>query len=160
MPRSSKKSLSVPSETRALDQPFDSIRRSMDEMMGRMFREWPALEPFHGAPPAMPSMDVAESETAYEIKVDLPGMDEKDVKVTLDRDTLTIAAEHTEQKESKEKTYHVSERRRGAVRRSLRLPQNVDPSGIEARFDKGVLTVELPKGKSPESARTIAIKKA
>lgn len=166
MARKASKNLptSAPAQ-RAVDNPFESMRRSMDEMIGRMFREWPSLDLSPGLtrgfePFAMPSMDVAESDASYEVKVDLPGMDQKDIKVSLDGDTLTIAAEHVEEKETKKKTYHVSERRRGSVRRSLRLPSNVDPAKIDARFDKGVLTLELPKGQAAETSKTIRIRSA
>jgi HSP20 family protein len=105
-----------------------------------------------------PAVDVSESEKAYEITAELPGMDEKNIEVKLADGGLTIKGEKQEDKEEKkekekekEKEYYLHERRFGSFERCFRVPEGVDTSKIEATFKKGVLTVTLPK--SPEAQK-------
>lgn len=107
-----------------------------------------------------PRVDVSETDKEIQVSAELPGIDEKDVKVTVDRDILTIEAEKkAENTEEKERRYHITEMRYGKFSRSFRLPEDrVDEENIKAAFDKGVLTVTLPK-KEPvqEPKRVIEI---
>ena len=108
-----------------------------------------------------PAVDVVEKEKAYEISAELPGMDEKDIAVTVANGILTIKGEKRDQKEEKQKDYYVSERHYGSFARSFRIPEEVDSGKIEAKFEKGVLAVTLPKtaaAQKPE--QKIAIKAA
>ncbi|HZT19832.1 MAG TPA: Hsp20/alpha crystallin family protein [Dongiaceae bacterium] len=136
--------------------PFESLRTEIDRLFddfGRFpfgfGRSGGALEPFWrsagqgGA--TMPAVDVVEKENAYEISAELPGLDEKNVEVKVADDVLTISGEKKEEKEEKEKGYYRSERRFGSFQRSFELPPGVDQNKIEASFQKGVLTVTLPK---------------
>jgi HSP20 family protein len=98
-----------------------------------------------------PAIDVIESDKAYEITAELPGLDAKNIEILLSDGTLTIKGEKQEEKEEKTKDRYVSERRYGSFRRSLQVPSSVDTSKIEANFKNGVLTVTLPK--SPEAQK-------
>jgi HSP20 family protein len=98
-----------------------------------------------------PAVDLIEKENTYEISVELPGLDEKDVRLTLKDDVLSLSGEKKEQTEEKKPGYHFSERRFGSFRRSFRLPEDVDQDKIEASFKKGVLVIILPK--NPEAAK-------
>ncbi len=105
-----------------------------------------------------PAVDVVEKEKAYEISAELPGMDEKDIAVTVAHGILTIRGEKKEEKEQKQKDYHVSERHYGSFARRFRIPDEIDPGKIEAKFDKGVLAVTVPKtaaAQKPERKITI-----
>ena len=93
----------------------------------------------------MPAVDVVESEKAYEITAELPGMDEKSIEVKVTDGYLTIKGEKEEEKEEKKKDYYLHERSFGSFERSFDVPESVDLSKIEATFKKGVLTVTLPK---------------
>jgi HSP20 family protein len=107
----------------------------------------------------VPAVDVVEKEKEYQLLAELPGLDEKDVEVSVADDILTIKGEKKEEKEEKAKNYYVSERRYGTFQRSFQLPAGVDAEKIEANFQKGVLTVTLPK--APEALKKekkIAIK--
>lgn len=109
--------------------------------------------PFDGAlGHAAPPIDVTEKDTAYEVTAELPGMEEKDIEVTLADGVLTIKGEKREEKEEKQKDYHLTERRFGSFRRSLRIPDGVDQDKIGASFKNGVLMLVLPK--SPEAQRS------
>jgi HSP20 family protein len=104
-----------------------------------------------------PAVDVVEKETAYEITAELPGMDEKNIELTVADDMLTIKGEKREEREEKKKDYYLSERRFGSFERSFRLPEGVESDKVEASFKKGVLTVTLPK--TPEAQKKSKEKK-
>ncbi len=97
--------------------------------------------------------DVADSDDAIEISAELPGMDEKDVDLSLSNGVLTIKGEKKTETEEKKKDYYCRERRFGSFVRSFRVPDSVDEAKIKASFDKGVLEIALPK-KSEAKAKT------
>jgi HSP20 family protein len=108
-----------------------------------------------------PAVDIAEHETAYEITAELPGMDESNIDVKFSDGTLTIKGEKKDEREEKQKDYHLSERRYGSFQRSFGVPDGVDADKIEAHFKNGVLTVTLPKRpEAQKSEKKIAIKTA
>jgi HSP20 family protein len=95
-----------------------------------------------------------QNDKEWKVAVDLPGLKKDDIRIELDHGMLTIEAERSEDKQQKGETFTRQERTFGMVRRSLRLPDNVDPdkSKIKAKFDHGVLHVTIEK--LPESAKT------
>lgn len=99
---------------------------------------------------AVPNMDLVETDKDFRIKAELPGMDASNVELGISGDVLTIKGEKKDEREEKAENFHLSERRFGSFRRSFQLHPGVDVERIEAKFDKGVLTVTLPK--TPESA--------
>ena len=154
-------------------RPFESLRREMDRLFDSFdggFSRYPfgrsafEVEPFwrrESTWTAAPAVDAAESEKAYEITAELPGMDEKNIEVKLVNGNLNIKGEKQEEKEEKKKDYYLSERRFGSFERSFGVPHSVDPSKIEASFKKGVLTVTLPKKVEAQSpAKKIEVKAA
>lgn len=94
---------------------------------------------------SMPAVDVTESEKEYRITAELPGMNEKDIEVTISDDVLTVKGEKKEEKEETRKDYRLSERHYGAFQRSFVIPPGADAGKIAASFSKGVLTVTLAK---------------
>jgi HSP20 family protein len=145
--------------------PFDpSWRRQFDRFFDQFpYPAWraPALvsrsdfEPFWRQDAASwgmsPAVDIAEKENAYEVTAELPGLTEKNIDVKYADGVLTIKGEKQETKEEKKKDYHLSERRFGSFRRSFSVPTGIDADKIVATFDKGVLTVTLPK--TPEAVK-------
>jgi HSP20 family protein len=104
---------------------------------------------------------VRENTNTITVEAELPGVDEKDVSVTVANGMLTIKGEKKQQKEEKTENYYLAERSYGAFERSLRLPDSIDDTKVEAKFDKGVLKVTAAK--KPEAVkaeRKIEIKKA
>ena len=95
--------------------------------------------------PMTPAVDIAERDKQYEIEAEIPGMDEKNLEITLSNGTLTIKGEKKEEMEEKKKNSFLSERRYGSFQRSFQIPAGVDAEKIEATFSKGVLKVILPK---------------
>ena len=151
-----KKEKSEAASTLEAWQPFESLRHEINHLFDDF--GWGAWQPFRRslfqAEPlfrrgltraTMPAVDVIESEKAYEITVELPGMDEKSIDVKVTDGSLTIKGEKQEEKEEKKKDYYLHERRFGSFERSFDLPESVDAEKIEANFKKGVLTVILPK---------------
>ena len=109
----------------------------------------------------MPAVDLVESDKAYEVTAELPGMDEKNIDVKVTDGRLTIKGEKQEEKEEKKKDYYLHERRFGSFERSFELPESVDAEKIEASFKKGVLTVTLPKkAEAQKPAKKIEVKAA
>lgn len=92
-----------------------------------------------------PSVEMKETDQGIVVTAELPGIEEKDVEVLLEGDLLTISGEKQQEKTEEKAGVHLSERSYGSFRRSLRLPWATEPSNAHAGFDKGVLTVTLPK---------------
>jgi HSP20 family protein len=107
----------------------------------------------------LPAVDVTEDDAGYTITAELPGLEEKDVEVTLADDVLTIKGEKSAESEKKEKNYYLAERGYGSFQRSFALPEDVDREKVAARVAKGVLTVTVPKV-APAQKKTIEVKAA
>jgi len=135
--------------------PLTSLHRAMDRLFDDLFGEfdlfaWPQRHAF-GA--FRPRLDVEETDTEYHVSAELPGMDEKDVKVRIDEDTLVIEGEKKHEQEKKGQGYYRSERSYGSFRRVVPLSGQIDVDKIDAHFKKGVLTITLPK--LPEAQRQV-----
>ena len=120
------------------------------------------INPFEGAEvrsALSPRLDVAETKNKFEIKAELPGIDEKDLNLSYEDGLLTISGEKKSENEEKEKGYYLKECSYGSFSRSVRLPENIAEDKIEARFKKGVLTIDVPKKAiTPAKTRKITIK--
>jgi HSP20 family protein len=114
----------------------------------------------------VPAMDIVEGEKEFTLTAELPGLDEKNVDVSVEDGLLTIKGEKTEEKEEKkesaaDKKFYLYERSYGTFSRSFALPPSVDPTKVEAEFKKGVLTVHLPKNaETKTNGRKVEIKTA
>ena len=107
-----------------------------------------------------PHMDVSETERELRIQVELPGVSEQDIEVSLHEDVLTIRAEKKQERKEEREGVHFSERSFGTFQRSLRLPFQVNPDQVQARFANGVLSVTLPKTQVQQQSRRIQIQGA
>ena len=104
-----------------------------------------------------PNMDISETKDSLVAKVEVPGMDPKDIQISLQENLLTIKGEKRQEKEEKDEHYHRVERAYGVFTRSVRLPVAVDASKVTASFKNGLLTVTLPKTPSARGT-TIPVK--
>eukprot|EP01012_Entosiphon_sulcatum_P060723 TRINITY_DN85832_c0_g1_i1.p1 TRINITY_DN85832_c0_g1~~TRINITY_DN85832_c0_g1_i1.p1 ORF type:complete len:156 (-),score=38.02 TRINITY_DN85832_c0_g1_i1:189-656(-) len=120
------------------DHPFVALRQEIDRLFNKMTTDL-------GLGEALPRMDVVENAEAITLTAELPGMEEKDVEVTLADNVLTIRGEKKVEREDKGETAHVIERTTGTFARTIEMPAGTDPAAIKARMDKGVLTVTVPK---------------
>jgi HSP20 family protein len=139
--------------------PFYAFRQDMDRLMENFFRGFD-LRPFGERMEGfVPHIDVVDTDKEIKVSAELPGMDEKDVEVSLTAGTLAIRGEKKEEHEEKGKDYFRSERSFGSFSRSVTLPVEVDADKVEASFRKGVLTVTLPKTRQAvDEARMITVK--
>jgi len=139
-----------------------SLHKDMDRFFNRFFddfnisKSWIGKDRFSAF---APKLNVSEDDAAIEISVELPGMNEKDIEVSLDKDLLTIKGEKKEESENREKSFHHMERSYGTFQRSIRISDEVEPNNIKASFKDGVLVITLPKAEK-EAARVIEVKPA
>jgi HSP20 family protein len=129
------------------ENPFDALHREMDSLFNS-FTKGMDIAPFGliaRQSGFMPRVNVAEDDKAVTVTAELPGMDEKDIEVTLARDSITLKGEKKAEKEEKEKGYYRMERSFGSFARTIPLESEIDENKVEAKFSKGVLSVKLPK---------------
>ncbi len=108
----------------------------------------------------IPQLDIAESEKHYHLSLDIPGIDEKDVDISVENGVLTVTGERTQQEVVKDKTFHRVERSHGTFRRSVKLPEQVNVDKITASFTNGVLDIDIPKiAEKKDPVKKIAIGK-
>ena len=122
---------------------LSSVRREMDRLWDRFLGESSLLK--KGEKSWIPSVNVSETKDSIQVKAELPGVESKDVSVTLLGDMLTIKGEKKQEKEEKDEHHHVVENYYGSFERSFKLPEGVQPDKVDASFDKGVLKITLPK---------------
>ena len=112
---------------------FDSPAASGGQSNAQSLRRW------------IPAMDLVETEDAFVLRADLPGLSEKDVNIELEDNVLTVSGERKAEHEDRQEGYYRVERASGTFSRSLTLPEGVDPEGVSANFERGVLEVRIPK---------------
>jgi HSP20 family protein len=100
-----------------------------------------------------PSINVREDQDAFHIEAELPGVNPDDVDISLEDRVLTISGEKRSDTSREEESYHVAERSYGRFERSFTLARSVDPDAIEARYDRGVLLVTIPKPEEQKPRR-------
>jgi HSP20 family protein len=133
--------------------PLEAFHRDVDRLFedfwrgGNVFRSEPLLESLS------PRMDVFEDDAEFRVTAELPGLDEDDIEVVLGDKWLTIKGEKKAEKEESEKGYKYRERSYGSFHRMIPLEVEVVADKVDAKFEKGVLTVRLPK--TPEAQRKV-----
>jgi len=142
--------------------PLERMHDDRDRLFGEYFRRpfLPQLSFEEGENGALiANLDVSETDDAIEVVVDVPGIEEKDIEVTLSDGALLIEGKRQSEKEEKEKNYHRIERSYGDFKRRVALPCDVEADQVDARLEKGTLTVTLPKSEDSKKAdRKIKIK--
>jgi HSP20 family protein len=144
------------------DEPLGSLFRDVEKVFEDFSRRPPFLFGTEAGGLAEPKIDVAETEDAIDVAAELPGVEDRDIELTLANGLLTIRGEKKSERDERDpkKNWHVIERSYGSFSRSIALPFEPASDKVEAKFDKGVLRVHLPK--PPEVAskqQKIEIKK-
>ena len=124
----------------------------------RFFDPWTdgSAEVAEGA--ALPRLNIGETEQAYQLTFELPGIEEKDIHVHVADRVLTLLAERRDERDTQNATWHRVEHRYGQLSRTVQLPKNASSNGIEALFKNGVLTVTVPKtAEAQRKTRRISI---
>ncbi|MCJ9428815.1 Hsp20/alpha crystallin family protein [Kordiimonas marina] len=139
--------------------PFETLHADMDRLIDRYFNAAPAQWFSDDREFAnFAKMDVSENDKAFDITVDVPGLDEKDIDVSLSGNLLLISGKRESSSEEKKDNFHRIERSFGSFQRRVELPAEVDTDKIEASVKKGVLALHLPKSaKAKSKERKIAI---
>lgn len=146
-------------ESRFEVAPVNRLRQEMDEMFSRFFQDPFAIGEFT---PMMadawgPALDISETPEAVIVHAEIPGVDPKELDVSVTGDTLTLSGEKKETTEKKEKNGRWTECRYGAFRRSMTLPAAVDAENVAAEYAKGVVTITLKKTEK-EQTKKIEVK--
>ena len=142
--------------TDQLIEPFTQLKTEVD----RLFESFPFRLPSLklGRFATAPAVEMSETNKAYKITAELPGIDPDEVEVTFDDGVLRIAGEKKEEREENERGYRVSERSYGAFERAVSLPSAANPDKINAKFKNGVLTITIAKdGEEKQNVRKIKI---
>ncbi|WP_444677132.1 Hsp20/alpha crystallin family protein [Halomonas sp. E19] len=137
--------------------PLLGMHQELDRWMDNVMRQFgmPSLESRFGEMPALlkPRLDIAERDDAYVISIEVPGVDEKDIKLTLDDHRLVIEGEKRQESSSQEDRFQRIERSYGSFRRVLDLPADAQVEEILASFNQGVLTVRVPRSADAKPTR-------
>jgi HSP20 family protein len=120
---------------------LETLQEEINRLFDFSFGKLPALK----EETLSPSVDVWEDKDNIYVEADLPGFEQKDIKVSIKSDSLSISAKKEETKEEKKKNYYRCERFQGSFYRELDLPSSVDTSKIKANYKNGVLKITLPK---------------
>ncbi len=126
---------------------IDSLQGEMNRLFSTFF-DTPTARGGNGSAAArrwIPAMDLIEAGEHFVLKADLPGMSEQDVNIELEDNVLTVSGERRDEHEHKGQGWHRVERTFGRFSRSLSLPEGVDADAVTASFDRGVLSIRVPK---------------
>lgn len=151
---------SLPALTDTLIEPLSRLRTEVDRLFDDFPTRWPPFQ-LGRLTQAMPILaaDMTETDKAYKLAVEVPGMDAEDIEVSVQDKMLVISGEKKEEREEKEKGYSYSERTYGAFERRIELPAGADPENVKAEIRKGVLRITLPKDrKAAAKSRRIEVK--
>lgn len=149
------------------DFPLEHLHRDIDRLFSNFFGSqslastgFPTLDTAADWV-LKPSVNIAETDRAYKISVEIPGVDKDDVRLSVEDGTLIIEGEKRQEKDENEKNFHRIERRYGSFRRLISIPNDTDESNIDAKFKNGVLTISLSRNPvQPSEAKTIRIDQA
>lgn len=144
------------------ESPVQAIQNEMNRMFDQFFADPFPLMParYNRALEFYPRVDIAESETEYKVSAELPGIDEKDVQISLEKNALVLSGEKKTESEEKEKSYHRIERSYGSFQRVIQFDRELNEDKASAVFKNGVLTITLPKAEDAiKKSRKIEIKK-
>jgi len=142
--------------------PFGSFRREVDRLFEDFFtpQEGRSFAPTAVAEKLWPRIDVEESDQAYVVTAEVPGLDEKAIELNLRDNVLSISGEKREERQDKQRGVAYAERFYGQFRRTIPFDVEVDEAKVDAKFKNGVLTVTLPKSQKAEAkARRIEVKR-
>ncbi len=140
--------------------PILSLQNEINRMFDTFFEDPFGLQTMEELEGFVPSIDVYETDKDITVEVELPGMDEKDIDITINDNVLTISGKKESEVTEKDKSYYRHELSYGSFQRSIELPGDIDEDKIEATYKKGVLKVVLPKTEQSVSQRKkIEIKK-
>jgi HSP20 family protein len=123
---------------------LNTIQNEMNRLFNTLF-DSPGQSTRGTATRWIPPMDLVETGDSYVLRADLPGLSDADVNIEFQDNVLTVSGERKTEHDTRSEGYYRIERAFGAFSRSLTLPEGVDPEGVQANFDRGVLEIRIPK---------------
>ncbi|AWN82053.1 Hsp20/alpha crystallin family protein [Candidatus Cardinium hertigii] len=123
----------------------DYFHNLFNELFNNDFYTFPTSFAAGNEKSILPRTDISETDAAYCIEVELPGMQANDIELKIDNNILTIRGKKEETTEDKDKNYYMRERYYGIFQRSITLPSNISEEHIDAQFDNGILCIRIPK---------------
>jgi HSP20 family protein len=133
-------------------RPFEMLEQDLDDLLSRLEADWNGEWPLGSV---APSLDLSETESALQIRMDVPGLKAEEINVEISGNTVRISGERKEEKEEKGRTYHCVERQAGTFARTVTLPASIQEDKVSAECKDGVLTITMPK---TEEAKTRQVK--
>jgi HSP20 family protein len=134
--------------------PADFVPSTFSSLVDRFFNESMARS---GGSVFTPRVDVIESETSYEVQLAVPGLSKEDFKIEINDNHLTVSGERKISNDKKDKNFHSIETQYGAFSRSFTLPENVDGTKINAKYNNGILELVIPKDEKKVLKQTIKV---
>lgn len=134
--------------------PNDYVPTSFSNLVDRFFNESQAR---NGGSAFVPKVDILENEKAFEIHFAVPGLAKEDFKIELNDNYLTVSGERKLSTEKKEQNFHSIETQYGSFSRSFNLPENVDATKINAKYNNGILELNIPKDEKKALKQTIKV---
>ncbi|WP_440994642.1 Hsp20/alpha crystallin family protein [Cysteiniphilum litorale] len=135
--------------------PF-ALRSSINDLFDDFF-SLPSMFSQHDKYMQSISLDLTEDDNAYHVAADIAGVDEKDINIELDKNLLTVKAKR--EHKHKDKKHHVQECYYGEYQRTIALPDNIEADKVEAKYQNGVLNINIPKSAKTATVKKIAVKK-
>lgn len=142
-----------------LPGPIGQLQQEMDQLLDSFFKGF-GYSPFRTGSLftssltdelLKPTLDIGATDKEYAISIEVPGVDQKDIKLDIVNNTMTISGEKKQEKEEKEKNYYRMERAYGSFQRVLSLPEDADQDKVAAHFKNGVLTITIARKELPQS---------
>lgn len=138
---------------------LEDVSNRLNTIFGKLPVRAESEQELFGLTDWTPSVDISETDTAYLIKGEIPGVKKEDIKVTVEDGMITMRGERRQEKEEKDEKFHRVERSYGSFMRSFRLPEDADDSAVKAEFKDGMISVTLPKsGKAKSKPKEIEVK--
>ena len=150
----------LPSLLKSETGSFWKNRRDIDNILDNIFTNfYQSLPTLVTSPDGtfLPRIDISETDSAYHLEVEIPGIDRNNIDVSSENNILTITGKKEVKSEHKERNYYTQERSYGTFKRSITLPSNIAEEGIDANFKDGVLEITIPK-KEQKNAKRIEVK--
>lgn len=145
------------------DSPIDRIERRMNQLFDHIYNDFASSSALarplstRGSSVLNPAVNIYETDKAWAIHAELPGVKKEDIKIDLQGDTLTISGETKFSQEFTKDNARYQERREGVFSRTLTLPDNVDRDKIQAKYENGILELQMPKSTDSTTSRRITI---
>jgi len=138
---------------RDMVDPFRALQREMDNLFGDYSKNWPMAQALRA-----PAINVAETDGEIEVTAELPGVDQKDIKLSLEGNRLVISGEKREARKTEDKSFHVMERSYGSFHRTIGLPFEAASDAVDAQFENGILHLRIKKPSTGQQQQKIEIR--